>query len=78
MLLRLEYLTIVGIIVVMTVWDFVIGVLFGIVMSCAYRFQPDLIGSDYVVSRFLLRYTEFPTEEYSCHPYRRYRHVDCS
>lgn len=29
-----EYLTIASIVVVMTVWDFVIGVLFGIVVSC--------------------------------------------
>jgi sulfate permease, SulP family len=36
LLARLEYLTIVSIIVAMTVWDFVIGVLFGIVMSCKY------------------------------------------
>ncbi|KAJ7280204.1 sulfate transporter family-domain-containing protein [Mycena rebaudengoi] len=31
-----EYITIVSIIVVMTVWDFVIGVLFGIVVSCFF------------------------------------------
>ena len=31
---KLEYLTIVSIMIVMTVWDFVFGVLFGIVASC--------------------------------------------
>ena len=31
---RLEYLTIVSIMIVMTAWDFVFGVLFGIVASC--------------------------------------------
>jgi SulP family sulfate permease len=31
---KTEYITIVSIIVCMTVWDFVIGVLFGIVVSC--------------------------------------------
>lgn len=29
-----EYATIVSIVIAMTVWDFVIGVLFGIVISC--------------------------------------------
>ena len=31
---RNEYITILSIMVVMTVWDFVIGVLFGIIASC--------------------------------------------
>lgn len=31
---RLEYLTIASIMVAMTVWDFVFGVLFGIIASC--------------------------------------------
>ena len=31
---RPEYITIASIMVAMTVWDFVIGVLFGIVVSC--------------------------------------------
>lgn len=35
---RSEYITIVSIMVCMTVWDFVIGVLFGIVVSCEPRF----------------------------------------
>ncbi|KAF9072486.1 sulfate transporter family-domain-containing protein [Rhodocollybia butyracea] len=33
---RSEYITIISIIVAMTVWDFVIGVLFGIVVSCFF------------------------------------------
>lgn len=32
--LRSEYVTIASIMICMTIWDFVIGVLFGIVMSC--------------------------------------------
>ncbi|KAF9005068.1 sulfate anion transporter [Cyathus striatus] len=35
---RTEYITIVSIMVCMTVWDFVIGVLFGIVVSCKFFF----------------------------------------
>jgi sulfate permease, SulP family len=33
---RTEFITIVSIMVCMTVWDFVIGVLFGIIVSCEY------------------------------------------
>ncbi|RPD58190.1 hypothetical protein L226DRAFT_466264 [Lentinus tigrinus ALCF2SS1-7] len=33
---RMEYITIASIMVVMTVWDFVMGVLFGIVVSCVF------------------------------------------
>ena len=33
---RLEYITIASIMVAMTVWDFVVGVIFGIVISCEY------------------------------------------
>ncbi|KAF9240839.1 sulfate transporter family-domain-containing protein [Melanogaster broomeanus] len=33
---RMEYVTIISIMVTMTVWDFVIGVLFGIVVSCFF------------------------------------------
>ena len=36
-----EYLTIASIVVVMTVWDFVIGVLFGIVVSCKSILNPN-------------------------------------
>lgn len=34
---RSEYITIVSIMVCMTVWDFVIGVLFGIIVCCKYK-----------------------------------------
>lgn len=34
---RMEYITIVSIMVCMTVWDFVIGVLFGIIVSCKWN-----------------------------------------
>ncbi|KAI0702395.1 sulfate transporter family-domain-containing protein [Cerioporus squamosus] len=33
---RMEYITIASIMVVMTVWDFVMGVLFGIIVSCVF------------------------------------------
>lgn len=36
MCFRMEYITIVSIMITMTAWDFVIGVLFGIVVSCKY------------------------------------------
>ena len=36
----LEYITIASIMVCMTVWDFVIGVIFGIVVSCEYMVVP--------------------------------------
>jgi len=38
---RLEYLTIVSIMIAMTVWDFVFGVLLGIVASCEFTWKPD-------------------------------------
>ena len=37
---RTEYITIASIMVVMTVWDFVTGVLFGIIASCTYSLLP--------------------------------------
>ena len=58
-----EYITIVSIMIVMTVWDFVIGVLFGIIASCT---SPPLLNMFVVnacvrLRRFLLRHPEFPT-----------------
>lgn len=35
---RMEYVTILSIIVCMTIFDFVIGVLFGIVLACEYLY----------------------------------------
>jgi SulP family sulfate permease len=34
---KTEYITIASIMIAMTVWDFVIGVLFGIIVSCEYH-----------------------------------------
>ena len=45
---RMEYITIIGIMVTMTVWDFVIGVLFGIIVSCKCRISL----SSFKVSQF--------------------------
>jgi SulP family sulfate permease len=39
-----EYITIASIMVAMTVWDFVIGVLFGIVVSCKHHLNSSLLG----------------------------------
>ena len=36
---RTEYITIVSIMICMTLWDFVVGVLFGIVVSCESRLR---------------------------------------
>ncbi|EKM75977.1 hypothetical protein AGABI1DRAFT_122882 [Agaricus bisporus var. burnettii JB137-S8] len=48
---RVEYVTIIGIMIVMTAWDFVTGVLFGIVVSCFFfvvqNSQVDCIRSIY-------------------------------
>ena len=38
---RMEYITIASIMICMTVWDFVIGVIFGIVVSCKYILRPN-------------------------------------
>lgn len=60
----MEYITIISIIVTMTAWDFVIGVLFGIVVSCkgAILFQRTLFMLLY---RFLLCDTEFAKKEHT-------------
>lgn len=36
-LARMEYITIISIMITMTVWDFVVGVLFGIIVSCEFK-----------------------------------------
>ena len=56
-----EYITIISIMIVMTVWDFVIGVLFGIIASCT---PPPILNMSAVdpsvrLRRFLLRDPEF-------------------
>lgn len=42
-LARTEYITIISIMITMTVWDFVIGVLFGIIVSCEFKSLSPLI-----------------------------------
>jgi len=50
-----EYVTILSIMVVMTVWDFVTGILFGIVVSCeSLVFVPQVFGQIDVQASFLL------------------------
>ncbi len=39
---KLEYITIASIMVAMTVWDFVVGVIFGIVVSCEHPYKSSL------------------------------------
>ena len=41
---RLEYVTIASIMIFMTAFDFVVGVLFGIVVSCEYFFTSVLVS----------------------------------
>ena len=52
-----EYLTIVSIMVCMTLWDFVIGVLFGIVVCCKFNliFLEICYQLITAIKRFLLR-----------------------
>lgn len=55
-LARMEYITILSIMVTMTVWDFVIGVLFGIVVSCEFEPLPlqylrQCNGSPFIISQ---------------------------
>lgn len=66
---RLEYVTIASIIVCMTVWDFVAGVLFGIVVSCA--FVVFTLRSTNNLRRFLLRCAKLATKEYQSTPHWR-------
>lgn len=64
---RMEYITIVSIMITMTVWDFVIGVLFGIVVSCESLFNVcDNVGAHRFVPclRLLLCRPEFPAPEH--------------
>jgi MFS superfamily sulfate permease-like transporter len=59
---KLEYLTIVSIMITMTVWDFVFGVLFGIVASCELIWKLDGTWTSSDFLRFLLCGSEFPTK----------------
>ncbi|KAG5634182.1 hypothetical protein H0H81_003025 [Sphagnurus paluster] len=74
---RTEYVTIVSIVIVMTVWDFVAGVLFGIIASCALspacvHFCDPNDGH----TRLLLRGAEFAEAQYPRAPLGRDRDVD--
>jgi hypothetical protein len=75
---RFEYLTIASIMVVMTAKDFVAGVLFGIVVSCACSFSVCACGMNglTVVDRLLLCGAEFAEEEYTGAAYGRECDVD--
>jgi hypothetical protein len=69
-----EYITIVSIMVAMTVWDFVIGVLFGIVVSCEHLlrgFFDDMHILILTSPRHFLRRTELPATQHSCDAHRR-------
>jgi MFS superfamily sulfate permease-like transporter len=46
---RSEYVTIASIMVAMTVWDFVIGVFFGIIVSCAFQAHHGYINCNLMV-----------------------------
>jgi MFS superfamily sulfate permease-like transporter len=67
-----EFITIASIMVAMTVWDFVIGVIFGIVVSCEHL----LSGFDARIliltpRRHFLRRAELTATQHSCHAHRR-------
>lgn len=77
---RSEYITIASIIVVMTVWDFVVGVLFGIVVSCKFIFiLLELSGraTDLRACRLLLCRAKFTKAKYPCDTYGRNGNVCC-
>ena len=77
---RSEYLTIVSIMVCMTLWDFVVGVLFGIIVCCAYLL-PEIescMAEFCPMNRFLLCRTELATSQYSSDVHRRVCNVSRS
>ena len=59
---KLEYLTIISIMIAMTVWDFVFGVLFGIIASCELRLNSMAHRLNPIFPRFLLCGSELPAE----------------
>lgn len=73
---KMEYLTIVSIMITMTVWDFVFGVLFGIIASCELTQEPDVHRPHLILFRLLLCCPEFSAEQHSRASYRRDCHVD--
>jgi hypothetical protein len=60
-LARMEYITIISIMVTMTVWDFVIGVLFGIVVSCESKPLPFTARNSPVHGMFQVSFLSFKT-----------------
>lgn len=73
---RSEYITIASIMICMTVWDFVIGVLFGIIVSCVYfQFETYFATPRLIFSRRFLCGAKFTTSEHSSSSYRRDCHV---
>jgi hypothetical protein len=75
----MEYITIASIMVCMTVWDFVIGVLFGIIVSCQLVYRLDRISfcaQQTISIRFVFRHPKFSASKHSCIPYWRNDYVD--
>jgi hypothetical protein len=69
-----EYITIASIMVAMTVWDFVIGVLFGIVVSCEHLvrgFFDDVHILILTPRRRFLRRAELRATQHPCNAHRR-------
>lgn len=75
---KTEYLTIVSIMITMTVWDFVFGVLFGIIASCELAYKLDVHKLHPMPLRFLLCCPEFSAEQHPRASYRRDGDVDRS
>lgn len=75
---KTEYFTIASIMVAMTAWDFVIGVLFGIVVSC--EFVPLCVlymdSVDLGCRRPFLRRTKFTAPQHPRHALRRSDSLD--
>ena len=71
---RAEYITIASIMVAMTVWDFVIGVLFGIIVSCERlprSLSDDVRNLILTPRRHILCRSELTATQHSCNAYGR-------
>ena len=76
---RTEYITIASIMVAMTVWDFVIGVLFGIIVSCEHLLRSlfnDVRKLILTPRRHIFCRSELTATQHSCDAHRRNNHVD--
>jgi hypothetical protein len=74
-----EYITIASIMVAMTVWDFVIGVLFGIVVSCEHiprSFPRAKTHASLNINRLFLRRAKLSATQHSCYAHRGEDNVD--